>query len=110
MSGRKTIETRSWATKYRGTLAIHASMKINYNACWEFGFSTIDVNLLPKGAVLGTVKLVDCVRFPNPCAPPDEYGDFTEGRFGWLLEDVKKFEHPIPAKGHLGLWEWEGMP
>jgi len=119
MDGRKTIETRSWATKYRGPLAIHASLKLDKEAAKQFGYllaipaRLVIANLpflLPRGAVLGIAILKGCVQFPNTLAPPDPYGDFTPGRFGWLFMNAKAFEHPIPAKGHLGLWEWEGMP
>ena len=34
------------------------------------------------------------------------YGDYTEGRFVWLLDEIQSIV-PIPAKGALGLWEWE---
>jgi hypothetical protein len=39
---------------------------------------------------------------------PDEfaYGDFTAGRFAWLLDDIKPLAEPVPAKGRQGLWEW----
>lgn len=33
------------------------------------------------------------------------YGDFTPGRFGWVLADIQSFRQPIPAKGMLGLWD-----
>ncbi len=43
--------------------------------------------------------------------PPDEpersFGDYTPGRFAWLLADVKPLPDPAPARGGLGLWEWE---
>ena len=35
------------------------------------------------------------------------YGNFTLGRFAWILADVTPLEVPIPAKGHKGLWRWE---
>lgn len=28
----------------------------------------------------------------------------------WILEDVTPLPEPIPAKGSLGLWEWQEMP
>ena len=31
------------------------------------------------------------------------YGDFTPGRYGWLLTDVRPLATPIPWKGALGL-------
>jgi hypothetical protein len=34
------------------------------------------------------------------------YGDFTPGRWAWLLTDVTPCD-PIPAKGKQGLWNWE---
>lgn len=35
-----------------------------------------------------------------------EFGDYSLGRWAWILEAIKKFEVPVPAKGALGLWEW----
>ncbi len=35
------------------------------------------------------------------------FGDFTPGRFAWLLEDVKPVDPPIPARGHQGLWPYK---
>ena len=39
--------------------------------------------------------------------PVDLYGDFSPGRWLWILTDVEKVDPPIPATGHQGLWEWE---
>jgi len=36
------------------------------------------------------------------------FGDYTPGRYAWLLSDVQALPTPIPAKGQLGLWRWEG--
>ena len=37
------------------------------------------------------------------------FGDYTPGRFAWILEDVRQLPEPIPAKGQLGLRHWEGQ-
>jgi hypothetical protein len=85
---------------------------------------------LPLGAVLATAKLVDCVKFSSATGRlvrdrgvitnvrtvvaysvgPDEhlYGDFSEGRFGFVLEDMTPLPEPIPARGFQGLWDWDG--
>lgn len=44
----------------------------------------------------------------DPALPENEawFGDYTTGRFAWLLADVKPLEEPIPAKGRQQLWEW----
>lgn len=34
------------------------------------------------------------------------FGDFTPGRYAWLLTDIKPCD-PAPAKGRLGMWDWE---
>lgn len=36
------------------------------------------------------------------------YGDFTPGRYAWILTDVKRLPQPIPAKAtRQGLWDWD---
>jgi hypothetical protein len=102
--GRKTIETRHWEMLYRGPLAIHAAMKVDKDACYEFGYSPLTI---PRGAVLCIVGVQGCVRLPSPLVPPDDYGDFAEGRFGILMTMLEKFSQPIPAKGKQGIWNWE---
>jgi activating signal cointegrator 1 len=75
---------------------------------------------LHLGCVIATCMLANVFeieenRFAYPSwskfyIPPDEpelsFGDYTPGRFAWILEDVKRLLEPIPAKGALGLWEW----
>ena len=100
---KKRIETRSWGTAYRGPLAIHAGRTIDRDACKRFGYETRDI---PAGAVVAIADLVDCVRIPNPAAPPDEYGDFTEDRYGWILDSIRPLNTPVPAGGAIGLWNW----
>lgn len=33
-----------------------------------------------------------------------EFGDYTPGRWAWLLADVRRLPEPVPCKGALGLW------
>lgn len=102
--GRKKIETRSWPTSFRGRIAIHAGMKVDRDACIKFGY---DPDKIETGKVLCTAVLVQCVQFPSSKAPPDDYGDFAPGRWGWILKEVKVLNNPKPAKGKLGLWNYE---
>jgi hypothetical protein len=68
---------------------------------------------LPLGKVLAIVELVDV----RPITSPDAFGhplgdnevafgDWTPGRFRWVLADVRPLPEPIPARGALGLWTW----
>ncbi len=38
------------------------------------------------------------------------FGDYTPGRFAWILQDPIVFKIPMGAKGSLTLWEFnEGL-
>lgn len=123
----KRFETRSWPTTYTGPLAIHASKN---TAALDaiFGDATppefraikrlmASVGLgcrepFPLGAVVCTVDLVGCWR--TDFMGGDELvtdaekivGDWSPGRFAWVLTQVKRLEPPIPAAGRQGLWTW----
>lgn len=101
--GRKTVETRSWGTKHRGLLAIHAGTTVDKEACKQFGY---DPRTIPTGCILCIVRVVDVVQFPSDKAPPDEYGDFSPGRHGWILQPSRVLKNPLPIKGSMGLWNW----
>lgn len=125
--GKKKFETRSWQTKHRGPIAIHAGKTIDKEACedtWikgalaEHGIKSYKE--LPTGAVLATAELVDCHKVTtNFCEEvilstgPDiiglevKFGDYTEGRFAWELSGVQELPASVSAKGQLSLWEWE---
>ena len=113
--GAKKIETRSWSTKYRGPLAIHAS-RSNKNRLLRYlePFLTWlkGIGLLPLGAIVATCDLVDCIKmtpeFIQSVQNPElDFGDYAVGRHAWILENVQKLEIPITAKGALSLWDWE---
>ena len=127
--GAKRIETRSWSTNYRGPLAIHAAKSFPK---WAREFTTepvcynavrLDLKTggYPLGMVIATCRLVDCLPTEAyRCMPgvfeeyheldtPQEqaFGDYSPNRFAWVLEGIVALPEPIPAKGALGLWEWD---
>ena len=126
--GAKKIETRSFSTNYRGPLAIHASMekkyidmRSKYYICDEEPFYSVLMELavpdplsllrlMPRGAVIATCELQGCFKIEEGLLLKRQerlFGDYTPGRFRWMLENVKQLKHPISAKGALGLWEWK---
>ena len=130
-SGAKKIETRSWSTKYRGPLAIHASKGYkakNLDMAWKEPFFVAleslrvteengDVSIrFPYGSILATCNLVDCIKMTPEfidlvkSAKGYEYdfGEYEVDRYAWMLEDIKALDNPIPAKGALSIWEWDG--
>lgn len=122
--GAKKIETRSWKTNYRGPLAIHASKNLPPGFL-DIVFSTPEVKEflnqsfgsnnkdftkeLPRGKVIAICRLVDCIEITVNNLPPEpefHFGDYTLGRYAWILSDVLPLERPIEAKGRLGFWDW----
>jgi len=97
-----------------------------YGAVASLGYKTRHwFPAYPVGAVIATCKLIDCVRmrelsygldglpvgiigkYTDMLEPMErEFGDYSVGRYAWILSGVKCFENPIPATGALGLWEW----
>ena len=111
--GHKRVETRSWPTHYRGPLAIHSARGF---PTWARQFAEEEraVGRLPSrvpcGAILCTVWLADCRPAQDVAlevsALERHLGDFTCGRWAWILEDLHVFSEPIPASGAPSLWEW----
>ena len=60
MQGDKRFEFRSWQTKYRGDLLIHAGKGIDKEAMKRLA-KYLPAEL-PYGKILGKVKLVDCIK------------------------------------------------
>ncbi|MGZ3917879.1 MAG: ASCH domain-containing protein [Flavisolibacter sp.] len=119
--GAKKWETRSWSTHYRGELLIHASIgKAGTLLAAEPPFSRYipQFDQLPFGAIIGQVILTDLIRVDqmevretviNALSLEERaFGDYTSGRFVWILEEPVAFQKPIPVKGTLGLWEFSG--
>lgn len=121
--GAKKIETRSWKSWYYGPLLIHASKgypkwardtareePFYSELCRPYGIWSQPEAVL--GCIIGQVTLVKCV--PTETFLPSElerqFGDYSEGRFAWILTDGQFLPKPIPAKGSLGIWEFSEAP
>lgn len=102
--GRKLIETRPRPWYHTGPIAIHAGLHVDRAACLLFGY---DPDHIPRGVVLAVADKYGCVQFPNPATPPDPYGNFDAGRYGYLLRNVRRLALPNRAKGKQGFWDWE---
>lgn len=99
VNGVKQIEYRSWETKYRGPLLIHAcgkapkdALSVVFKALREIGDPPLGADEIDDvtrtGALVGIAELVDCIS--------------ANGEFEWILENPRMIE-PIPWSGRLGL-------
>lgn len=112
----KTIETRSWPTSYRGELYIHAGLaKVpTKDERIKRLTSYLDGKPFMYGMIIAKCNLVDCVYIDEEFAAktytenPLNYdcGDYTVGRYAWILKDIEYID-PIPAVGHLSIWNYD---
>ncbi|RAS80929.1 ASCH domain-containing protein [Priestia endophytica] len=121
-----TYETRSWKTNYRGPLAIHTSKKINKEACNRIAISSLldtqgyTTKNLPTGMIIAVCELKNCLKVVEDnetwailedgrIVSEDDYflGDFEVGYYAWEVEEMQMLDNFIPAKGRLGLWEYD---
>jgi hypothetical protein len=118
--GAKKLETRRWTTKHRGTLLIHASLGKAGSAFASqppFSKYIADFESLPFGAIIGEVTLTGIYKVEELPHSPSEintltleeraFGDYSMGRYAWVLENAIRYKMPINAKGHLGLWGYD---
>lgn len=106
----KIIENRSWATKYRGVLYIHASAQqtnAEYLAArnWMLSQRLVTPSRFPradqlaKGVFVGQTKIVECRKTPRKLLPWEMPGDYS-----WLLAPTVPVP-PIICRGVQKLWE-----
>lgn len=119
----KDIENRSWATKVRGRVLVHASLRtpttldreqilsilMKHPLRWTGTMlcDALDIGpesretrwsalrMLPVGGIIGSVEIVDCVSHST--------SPWFFGPFGFVLRDPR----PLPfirLKGRLGFW------
>jgi activating signal cointegrator 1 len=128
----KRYETRTWKTKYRGPLFIHAAKKPvdsdGMRLLYRLQNLGVDLNLsnfapcaLPLGAIVAVTYLAECYQMtalPTVPRPGGEQiglnvnseltprelavGLWEDGRYAWKCEDTIAVP-PIPCKGGQGL-------
>lgn len=112
-TGKKTIETRTWATDYRGPLLIVAS-KTPDKAMLEFTASLAQnrkqyLDSLVYGKAVALVRLIDCM----PMTKADEDAamcPLCDGAFAWVLSNIYRIPEPFPVSGQLGLFDVNTTP
>lgn len=114
--GFKRNETRHWLTSYRGPLAIHAAKKKFKNSDYEHGFISFlrGRGLLENPGCGEVLCIVDLKKIPRTeLAKRDasfeelELGDYSEGRYAWVTDNLRTLPKPYPLTGHQGLFDWE---
>lgn len=107
--GWKRVENRSWATRFRGRIAIHAAVSKESDADAAATFASLGIeppSEFVRGAIIGTVELVDIL-------PLDEFlrrfgsdrfdSGFAVGPLCWVLREPRLCA-PTPCSGNFQLW------
>jgi hypothetical protein len=104
VSGKKTIELRTWNTNFRGQLLVHASKNIDMNACKR---NKVDPTSVTRGAIIGRVFLFNVKSYKNRNSflqDSDKHlagTNYKKHMFGFLIKNSKKFKKPIFMPGRL---------
>jgi hypothetical protein len=111
LHGGKDIENRSWPTKFRGTVYVHASKWWRAEEVRADGEWCLDTaaTMAPEdwpsihnlqrlgGHIVGTVDIVDCVTQSD--------SPWFFGEYGFVLANPKPLALAFPYKGALGFFE-----
>lgn len=121
--GLKRFETRSWPTRYRGPLLIHAAKRWTGAERAFRGTAIERLRGMPEigddlrrsflgyssvlGSIVAVANLTDCMPIcyhHNASELEQLFGDYTVGRWAWHLSEVRRIEDPVPCVGAQGLW------
>ena len=110
--GYKEYEFRTWKTKYRGDILIHAGKGTDKEAMTRFEDLKLEY---PEGCIIAKAKITDCIyvddNFRKRVIPknPNIYKSLNrtewEG-YGFKIEEVEEIR-PIKINGKLSLWEYD---
>lgn len=102
--GRKDIENRSWPTRFRGPVLIHAGKKLDLDAQDDLdaGMHPVTGDYFDKdgltfdrGGIVGVAEIVDCVTSSR--------SPWFVGEYGFLIRNARPLPF-MPCRGALGFF------
>lgn len=111
--GYKKYEFRTWNTKYRGDILIHAGLSIDKKVIKRFECYNLEY---PTGCIIAKATISDSIYVDEEFVKkvgstnPLVYKNINTYKeckcYGFKLENVEKIPH-IYIKGQLGLWNYD---
>lgn len=111
--GYKEYEFRTWKTKYRGEILIHAGKGVDKKAMKKFEKYNLDY---PSGCIIAKANLTDCIKIDdnvrkmlkekNSLVYSSIIKDTRWDGYGFKLENVEKIDK-ISVNGKLSLWDYD---
>lgn len=111
VSKEKMVENRTWSTRYRGPLLIHAGKSREWLWDGDEELHAAQGKPLEFGAIVGAATLATCVTIEDIEAgkldvrfPKLKGHQHASGPWCWVLVNRVAFAEPIPYRGAQGLF------
>jgi hypothetical protein len=98
VNGHKDVENRSWPTRFRGEVLIHAGKKFDPDVMATGDWPWPDIKQpddFNYGGIVGTATVVGCVTASR--------SPWFVGPFGFLIRNAKPLPF-LPCRGRLGFF------
>ena len=105
--GIKKYEFRSWKTKYRGKILIHAGVGIDKDDMKKYENMNLE---FPSRRIVAIVEIEDCLELTEELNKKIiaenniAYGNKVRTGYAWKLNNIKKVDYNKEVNGQLGLW------
>lgn len=105
--GIKKYEFRSWKTKYRGKILIHAGTGIDKEDMKKY--DNMNLEFL-SGRIVAIAEIEDCLELDEQLNKKIiaenniAYGNKIRTGYAWKLKNIKKIDYHREINGKLGLW------
>lgn len=104
VEGYKRVENRTWTTRHRGPVLIHAGVTVRGPAIEylreEFRLQAPSRSEIDRGCIVGIAELVDVVTRKNS----KRFGRWFEGPYGLVFQRAVTLRRPVRVKSQLGLY------
>ena len=108
--GIKRYEFRSWKTKYRGKVYIHAGAGVDKKEMHKYQHLDLE---FPQKRIIAEAIITDCLELTDELnniiisENNIAYGNIKRKGYAWKLTNIKKIKCDNEVKGQLGLWNYE---
>lgn len=112
LEGLKEYEFRTWKTKYRGPILIHAGKGVDRKAMKKFEQYNLKY---PVGAIIAKAEIEDVIyvddefrkmlKMKNPLVYSGVINDESWEGYAFKLKNIQK-QDPVIVNGQLGLWNY----